>query len=295
MPANLPAEWFAIEQKISSAKTKEEKIELLKKLLGATPKHKATENVRAQIKKRIAQLNEELERKRKSKASKSYSIKKVGDAQICILGFANAGKSTLLAKLTKAKVCISDRTFTTLEPAVGILDYFGVKFQLIEIPATLKNSHLGLLNGCDLVLVLIDSDQEIQFQIDFFKNLLAERSALEKAIFVLNAKQNFENKDLKNIDLKISALKGENLEKLKEKIFEKLKLIKIYCKPIGKEVSKKPVVLKKGTKLISLIETIHKNLLKRFKFARVFDNSNFSGRKVGLNYELKDNDIVEIH
>ena len=52
MPANLPAEWYILNEKIKEAKSLEEKIELIKKLIGITPKHKGTENVLADLRRR---------------------------------------------------------------------------------------------------------------------------------------------------------------------------------------------------------------------------------------------------
>lgn len=42
-------------------------------------------------------------------------------------------------------------------------------------------------------------------------------------------------------------------------------------------------------------ERIHKDFMKNFKFARIFDSTRYSGKIVGLDYELKDRDVVEIH
>ena len=43
------------------------------------------------------------------------------------------------------------------------------------------------------------------------------------------------------------------------------------------------------------IERINEEMLETFEFARIYDNSKFSGRKVGLDYVLKDGDILEVH
>jgi ribosome-interacting GTPase 1 len=66
-------------------------------------------------------------------------------------------------------------------------------------------------------------------------------------------------------------------------------------KPPGKEVEERAVVLKEGATMKSLIEKLNVAWLKTFKFARVFDKTRFSGKRVGLDYRLKDEDIVELH
>ncbi|MFH7880792.1 MAG: TGS domain-containing protein, partial [Candidatus Aenigmatarchaeota archaeon] len=72
-------------------------------------------------------------------------------------------------------------------------------------------------------------------------------------------------------------------------------IIRVFTKPPNKEVEKRAVVLRRGEKLKDLIKKINEEWLKTFKFARIYDKSNYSGKKVGLEYELKDGDIVELH
>ncbi len=53
--------------------------------------------------------------------------------------------------------------------------------------------------------------------------------------------------------------------------------------------------LKKSSTVKDLALGIHKDFYNDFRFARIFDNTNFSGRKVGLKYKLKEKDVVEIN
>ncbi|MFH8108856.1 MAG: hypothetical protein QXY24_03890, partial [Candidatus Aenigmatarchaeota archaeon] len=102
MPANLPAEWFAIEKEYLEERNLERKIELLKKLISATPKHKGTENLLAELRKRLARLEDQLEKKARKPGKKQASIKKSGDLLVAILGLTKSGKSSLLNALTNA-------------------------------------------------------------------------------------------------------------------------------------------------------------------------------------------------
>ena len=99
-----------------------------------------------------------------------------------------------------------------------------------------------------------------------------------------------------NIDaVYVSAKTGEGIEKLKEKIFEKLGLVRIYLKPEGGNVEKKPMVLKKGARVRDVCIRLHKDFLKNFRYAVIYGPSaDFPGQRVGLNHELKDGDIVTI-
>ena len=100
----------------------------------------------------------------------------------------------------------------------------------------------------------------------------------------------------KNVELEISAKEGTNLEKLRKVVFDKLDLIKVFTKTPGKKKDYPPVALSKGVTVKDLAATVHKDFLKKFKFARVWGKSvKFDGASVGLNHKLKDDDVVELH
>jgi ribosome-interacting GTPase 1 len=69
----------------------------------------------------------------------------------------------------------------------------------------------------------------------------------------------------------------------------------VYTKEPGKPKAVPPIVLKPGSTVEDVAKRVHKDFLKNFKFARIFNDTKFSGQKVGLDYKLKNNDIVEIH
>ena len=94
----------------------------------------------------------------------------------------------------------------------------------------------------------------------------------------------------------ISAREGENLEYLKEKIFSKLDIIRIYLKPQGgKAETKNPLIVSKDSNVSMVCSRLHKDFRKRFKYARVWGKSaKFGGQKVGLNHILEDGDVVSI-
>ncbi len=99
-------------------------------------------------------------------------------------------------------------------------------------------------------------------------------------------------------DIVISAEKGRGLEELKKKIFEKLDIVRIYCKEVGKDPDlKEPLVLKKGATLSDACLKLHKDFIERFRFARIWGKSvKFDGQKIlKLKHQLKDKDILEFH
>src|SRR5438876_8975714 len=115
MPINAGVEYFVAQKKYLEAKTREQKIVALEEMIRTAPHHKGSENLRAQLTRKLKRLKEAKE----SKASrKELSIPKEGDAQVCILGLTQSGKSSLLAKLTNARPEISSHPFTTQRPEI---------------------------------------------------------------------------------------------------------------------------------------------------------------------------------
>jgi ribosome-interacting GTPase 1 len=169
MPTNLPPECKTLEKQYLEAKTLAEKITALQEYHSAIPKHKGTERLRSQIKRKLSKLRLEMEEKRQKTTGSSfherYSLRKEGAAQVVILGFTNSGKSTLLNLLTNAKPRISEIPYTTIEPILGMMLFEDVHIQLIETPAVFKGISegkgwglkiLSLTRNCDALIFLID-------------------------------------------------------------------------------------------------------------------------------------------
>ncbi len=169
MVTNLPAEAKAKWIKVMEAKTPEEKLLALQEFLSSIPKHKGTEKLVKQVRRKIAELRREIEeRERKRKARKKgagFFIEKEGAAQAVILGLTNSGKSTLLSALTNAKPEISPYPYTTRKPVPGMLDFEDIQFQLIEAPAIIEGTSRGLkaialARNADALIITISLDND---------------------------------------------------------------------------------------------------------------------------------------
>ncbi len=273
MPVNPGFEYQRAEREFSEARTVQEKLKILYEMLKTCPKHKGSENLQKEIKDKIAKYKklQEKEKLQKKKSGGAHAIKKEGAATVCILGTTNSGKSTLLKQLTKAKVKVSQYPFTTIKPEIGILDYNGVKIQLIEIPAITENYldnpqgpfNLGVVRLADLIIIM--------------------------------GNINLVKKELKKADIKKDYIIYTGQE-LKGKIWNKLGLIKVYTKEPGKKPKFPPVPLKKGSTIKDFAREVHQDFVKKFKYARIWGKSaRFDGQRQGLTHKLKDNDIVELH
>ena len=104
------------------------------------------------------------------------------------------------------------------------------------------------------------------------------------------------NKSDLGIKRGISALTGEGIEKTKTEIWRALNMIKVYTKQPGKEKDYPPIALKSQSLVKDLAAQVHKDFLKKFKFARVWGKSaKHQGQRVGLEHRLQDEDVVELH
>ncbi len=188
MPANLPKEALAKYQKVLEARTKEEKLKALQEYLSAIPKHKGTENIIAQVRHQIAKIKREIEKekelKRRITSGPGFNIKKEGDLQYVLIGFTKSGKSTLLAKLTNAKVDYGERPFITTTPSVGTLNYKGVLIQLVDTPSLMEgnddwnNVIFSLVRSSDGIILVLDALSDPINQFLKIKEILRARGIL---------------------------------------------------------------------------------------------------------------------
>ena len=185
MPTNLPPEARAKWAKYLEARSPEEKLMALEEYLSAIPKHKGTENLRAWVRRKIAELKEEIREKRIKKASGrgvSFFVGKEGAAQVVLIGLPNSGKSAILRRLTNAKPEISDVPFTTKYPTPGMLKFEDIQFQLVEAPSIVEGASkgkiswglrvLGLARNSDALVLVLDASRNISKQLDILINEL---------------------------------------------------------------------------------------------------------------------------
>ncbi|RMD57571.1 GTP-binding protein [Candidatus Woesearchaeota archaeon] len=96
----------------------------------------------------------------------------------------------------------------------------------------------------------------------------------------------------------VSAEKGEGIEELKEAIYKKLDLARIYLKEVNKKPDLDvPLILTRPVTLRAVCEHIHRDFVKKFRYARLWGASaKYPGQQIrNLDKELEDGTIVEIH
>jgi ribosome-interacting GTPase 1 len=297
-------------------------------MLSTIPKHKGTEKMQADIKRRIAQLKERMESERaRKRGGMSLVVKREGAGKVVLVGPPNTGKSQLLRMLTHAKPEVAPYPFTTRLPVPGMMPFEDVLIQLVELPA-ISEEHcdpaaIDNVRNADFVLLVVDLFardplEQLTHTLQLLEKVKirlslsgeGERSQFgwtdKKALVVANKCDCDEDgvtlslmKELWEGDIPIiavSAERGSHLEELRTEIFKRLDIIRVYSKVPGKSLRKDaPFTLKVGSTLHDFAAAVHKDFAEKLKYGKVWGSSAFDGQSVSTDYVLADGDIVELH
>lgn len=214
------------------------------------PGEKKLEVDRRLIKSRIAQLNKELAEVKRSRDVARSLRSKSPIPSAAIVGYTNAGKSTLLNLLTGAQVLEEDMLFATLDPTTRNLELENGEQLLLtdtvgfirKLPHHLVDAFRSTLEEakyCDFILHVVDaSNKEADMQMHVVYETLRNLEVGDKSIITVFNKQDLISdsqtiKDLKADHLvKVSAKTGEGIEELKKTISELLKESKLLVEKL---------------------------------------------------------------
>jgi len=328
MPANLPPEYFEVEKRYRAARTTEEKVACMEELISTVPKHKGTERLRVDLRRRLTKLKETASHARKSvtRQESAFHIDREGAGRAVIVGPPNVGKSALVAALTRAAPEVSESPYTTWTPTPGMMPVGDIQIQLIDTPP-LSKEHVepefpNLIRSADLILLVVDLQtnpiQQLEDTIEILREHriapghLQDRCTEQQRVAFMPMLVVVNKDDDESLDedfavfgelleeewplLPVSATEGRSLERLTQKVFEELEIIRIYSKPPGKPPDlTRPFVLKKGGTVEEFAGKVHKDFLEKLKSARLWGSGAFDGQAVGRDHVLQDGDVVELH
>jgi ribosome-interacting GTPase 1 len=167
VPANLSPEYKAAADAFRKAREPAERLEHLREMLRVIPKHKGTDHLQADLKRRIRELDEELAGPKRggARGGPVLVVRPEGAAQIALLGPPNSGKSLLHDRLTGSGARSGPYPYTTQFPEPGMLTWEDIHFQLIDLPPIAAGHPVPWLTGalqmadaCLLVIDLADPD-----------------------------------------------------------------------------------------------------------------------------------------
>jgi len=325
MPANLTPEYHKADEWYKSASTSEEKILALEQMLRVVPKHKGTDHLRADLRRKLSKLKETATQKKHTGGVDIFHVPPGGAGQVVLIGTPNCGKSSILAALTKAKVQVTDFPFATHGPVPGMMHYEDVQIQLVDMPPITADysapGQVGTYRNCDLIGIVIDMSDDVEEQMlvcmDFLESrklLIDEETpacdehgnALGKKAFVICTKsdiaQDAAMDKLKAMTdrqleyLTISPETGQGMDEFTRKVFDLLQIIRVYAKPPGKPADMgDPFTLPIGSTVQDMAVAIHRQLAEKLKSARIWGTGVYDGQNVQLHHVLNDKDVVELH
>jgi ribosome-interacting GTPase 1 len=326
MPTNLPPQADEAERRYRAATSLAERIACLEEWISAIPKHKGTDHLRADLRRRLSELKAETqERKGSSRRESAYRIPREGAGQVVVLGPPNVGKSALVAALTRATPAVADYPYTTWEPTPGMMKYEDVPIQLIDTPPLdrdhIEGELLDLLRRADMLLLMVDLQTDPDRQLVDTLAILRENNILpcrpdsepgqsgpstcKRLLVAANKADDPATEDLLELFhelcaeqwscVPISVVAGRNLDRLKKAVFDCLGVIRVYAKPPGKPPDMSaPFILRRGSTVEELAAKVHRDFLEKLVAARVWGSAEFDGQMVQRDHVLQDRDVVEL-
>ena len=325
MPANLPPQYFEAEKRYRLAKEPEDKIEALQTMLAIMPKHKGTDKLHAGLRRKIAKLSQEAERKYATAKRAGFYIRKEGAGQVMLVGPTNVGKSEILAAITEAIPEIAEYPFTTQTPVLGMAKFENIQIQLVDTPPIghkeVRILLANALRNADLIAVVIALPLEPISQVEATLQWLREArieplvngaiqvtpGSYPMKMLIVGNKNDLEGSSSNWRTLwsqyaelfplvSISAKEGSGLEELKRTIYQSLSIIRVYTKTPGSKADlTDPMILEKGSTVEETAESVHKDFRSKLKYAIVWGSGKYDGQRASKEHVLQDGDIVEFH
>ncbi|MCC6698803.1 MAG: TGS domain-containing protein [Candidatus Hydrogenedentes bacterium] len=327
MPTNLPPEYFEAEERFRAAATDQERIVCLEEMLAAIPKHKGTDRLRGDYRRKLSHLREAVQAHKKvSRHESAFHIEREGPARVVIVGAPNVGKSALLGAVTHATPRVSEYPFTTVLPLPGMMPLRDIHVQLVDTPplskAHVEHELFNLIHTADLIALTVDIQSEPLGQFEEVSGLLTSHhvelrarkqtlsdmgtGSIIPALVLVNKVDDdiwYEEyvafRDLLGDRLPVMAISvttGHNLDAMKEAVFEGLGIMRVYSKQPGKPAElHAPFVLKKGDTVAHFAAKVHKDFVHHLKTARIWGTGVHDGQMVGRDHVLHDGDVVELH
>jgi ribosome-interacting GTPase 1 len=327
--ANLTPQYHDAEERFKRAADHGEKLAALREMIALLPKHKGTEKLLADLRKRFSKLEDEAAHSSRGGPGRRVEVghvRREGAGQWVLLGAPNAGKSSLLAALTHARPDIGEYPFTTRAPQPGMMEFEDVQVQLVDTPAVAEGHtepYLpNLAHDADGILLVIDVTADDGEQAArLLHDLLARARVwprvrplpkdappflLPKPVLVLGNKTEGDDgtfaafaREAAGADLPffpVSAVTGAGLEPLRGILYRELRQIRVYGKEPGKKPDfERPFVLPEGATIHDFAAHVHREIAERLKFARLWGRAKFDGQQVDRHHVLADRDVVELH
>ncbi len=322
MPANLTPDYLRAEQDYKRAATPRERVTALEQMLATVPKHKGTEKLQADIKRRLSQERKESQKRGAAHATPFYLVEREGAGQVVLVGPPNAGKSQLVCSLSHARPEVADFPFTTRTPTPGMMEFEDIQIQLVDLPPLAREYMEPWLaqavRPANASILVVDLNSPgLLDEIEFAEQWLAERNLERPKLLAANkvdlpgAADGFTAlQDLYSARypmVAVSAAQAAKLDGFRRAVFEMLGLVRVYTKTPGKRPElTAPYVLHRGQTVLDVAKLVHKDFAENLKFAWLYRREDvrhsmvehgaaLPHRMVERTHLVEDGDVLELH
>lgn len=311
MPANLTPQYMEAEKRFKEADTVQKKIAAVEEMMATIPRHKGTEKLQAELKKKMSALRKESETQKKSGGRRDFFVvEREGARQLAMVGSPNAGKSQLLRTVTNATPEVADYPYTTRTPIPGMMIFENVRLQLIDLPPIspeyTESWVAQVIRNADAVLWIIDlSDDDVLEKLEETQTWLASAKVdlqKMKVLMIGNKTDAPGAGERASIVREIYqerfrfALRSGDVEGFKKVVYDFLDVVRVYTKVPGKKPDfNDPYVVPRGSKVMDVAEKVHRDFVENLKYARLWSDGKPEGIMVPRDFVINEGDVLELH
>jgi hypothetical protein len=311
MPANLTPQYMEAERRFKEAATVQEKIAAVEEMMATIPRHKGTEKLQAELKKKMSVLRKESETQKKSGGRRDFFVvEREGARQLAMVGSPNAGKSQLLRTVTNAAPEVAGYPYTTRTPIPGMMIFENVRLQLIDLPPIspeyTESWVAQVIRNADAVLWIVDlSDDDVLEKLEETQTWLANAKVdlqKMKVLMIGNKTDAPDAGERASIVREIYqdrfpfALRSGDVEGFKKVVYDFLDVVRVYTKVPGKKPDfNDPYVVPRGSKVLDVAEKVHRDFVEHLKYARLWGDGKPEGIMVPRDFVINEGDVLELH
>jgi len=309
MPANLTPQYQEAERRFKQAGSVPEKIAALEEMMSTIPKHKGTEKLQAELKKKMSALRKDAEHQKKSGGRRDFFVvEREGARQLALVGAPNSGKSQLLRSVTNATPEVAEYPYTTRTPIPGMMKFENVRLQLVDLPpisANYTESWVAqVIRNADGILWIVDlSDDDVLDRLEETRNWLKAAHVdigQMKTLMVGNKTDAPAAAERASIVREVFGsqfpMTMASSEELKRVVYDFLDVVRVYTKAPGKKPDfDDPYVVSKGSTVLDVAEKVHRDFVEKLKYARIWGDGKVDGIMVPRDFVIGEGDVLELH
>ena len=317
MPANLTPQYMEAEKRFKAATGLREKIAALEEMMATIPKHKGTEKLQAELKKKMSNLRKESEQQSKKGGRRDFFVvEREGVRQIALVGAPNSGKSQLVRSLTHATPEVAEYPYTTRTPIPGMMAFENVRLQLVDLPPISPEYTepwvAQVIRNADAVLWIADlSSDDVLDKLEETHRFLIDAKVDLQGMKVLLAGNKIDTPGAEErtaivrdvyqgrfpmTTISAASASPDELAAFKRVVYDFLDVVRVYTKAPGKKPDfTAPYVIPKGSTVLDVAGKVHRDLAENLKYARIWGEGKVDGIMVPRDFVIGEGDVLELH